>query len=304
VLTRGTDHLTMSGLLTQHIAVLQYEGARPSTISDRRRCILRLHDDLPHGVLYATSDQLQAWLGYEKWDQWTRYTYYSHLAGFYRWLKKAGLRDDNPMERIKRPKQPTPRPRPATDEQIQLALAAPEPVRTAALLAYYQGMRRAEIAGCCREHITEQQTLIPVAKGGEAQTVPTHPAVWAHVRDIPPSTDPRHPRYLITVRGRPISPDRLSDYVRRWAISVGIIDHTDPRRRKWGLHRLRHSFGTDLQRLNRDLRVTQECLRHKSVRSTQIYTAVTDDQRRAAVAMLPWIGHRPGVGRPVPDAED
>lgn len=269
----------MSDLLGQHIAVLEYEGARPSTIRGRRRCILRLHDDLPHGVLYATTEQLQAWLAYDRWDRWTRYTYYSHLAGFYAWLQSSGIRGDNPMEGIRRPKAPACVPRPASEDEIRLALGAPEPIRTAAMLAYYQGMRRSEITACCREHITEEVTVIPVAKGGEMQTVPTHPAVWEHVRDLPDGP-------VVTERGRPVSPDRLSVLVRRWAQRAGIAQPGD----RWGLHRLRHAFGTQVQRLGRDIRVTQECLRHRSIRSTQIYTQVTDEQRRAAIARLPWIG--------------
>ena len=289
--THRDDDRTMSDLLAQHIAVLEYEGARPSTIRGRRRCILRLHDDLPHGVLYATTEQLQAWLAYERWDRWTRYTYYSHLAGFYAWLQSIGVRPDNPMDGIRRPKAPDCIPRPATEEQVRAALAAPEPIRTAAMLAYYQGMRRSEITACCREHIGPEITLIPLAKGGQTQTVPTHPAVWEHVRDLPDGP-------VVTERGRPVSPDRLNTIVRRWAQRAGIAQPGD----RWGLHRLRHSFGTEIQRTTRDIRITQECLRHRSIRSTQIYTAVTDEQRRAAIAMLPRIEPRPGGVRPGPTA--
>lgn len=281
----------MSDLLDQHIAVLEYEGARPSTIRGRRRCILRLHEDLPYGVLYATTEQLQAWLAYERWDRWTKYTYYSHLAAFYRWLQSSGIRGDNPMDSIRRPKAPTCLPRPASEDEIRLALQAPEPIRTAAMLAYYQGMRRSEITACCREHITEEITVIPVAKGGERQTVPTHPVVWEHVRDLPDGP-------VVTERGRPVSPDRLNVIVRRWAQRAGIAQPGD----RWGLHRLRHAFGTHVQRATRDIRITQECLRHRSIRSTQIYTAVTDEQRRAAIAMLPRIEPRPGGVRPGPTA--
>jgi len=284
----------MSVLLEQHIAVLRAEGASEATIRERRRCLLRLHDDLPHGVLYACTEQLQAWLGYERWSAWTRYTYFGHITEFYRWLARSGLRPDDPTAEMRRPKAPACVPRPATEAEIRLALEAPEPIRTAAMLAYYMGLRRAEAARACREHITEDITLIPVAKGGDTQTIPTHPAVWEHVRDIPPSDDPRRPRRLILEDGKPVTPERLGVLVRRWASSVGL--------RGWGLHRLRHAFGTEIQRVTGDIRVTQECLRHRSIRSTQIYTQVTEEQRRAAIERLPWARHRPATTRPVPPA--
>src|SRR5690606_34343245 len=168
-------------------------------------------------------EQLQAWLGYEKWDRWTRYTYYSHLRAFYRWLQAIGVRRDSPMDAIRRPKTPASVPRPATEDQVRLALEAPEPIRTAAMLAYYQGMRRGEITRCCREHIGEEMIRIPIAKGGDVQTVPTHPAVWEHVRELPDG-------HLVAERGHPVTPDRLNTLVRRWARSVGIIVPDDPER--------------------------------------------------------------------------
>ena len=58
------------------------------------------------------------------------------------------------------------------------------------------------------------------------------------------------------------------------------------------MHRMRHWFGTMIQREFGDLRVTQECLRHANVSSTQIYTQVSDQQRVRAIdtLALPKVG--------------
>ena len=51
-------------------------------------------------------------------------------------------------------------------------------------------------------------------------------------------------------------------------------------------HRCRHTYGTSLLAAGANLRVVQELMRHESVTSTQIYTRVTADERREAVARL------------------
>lgn len=274
----------MSYLIDEYLLVLKAEGYSPSTIRDRGRCLRRLHQDLPHGILYACREQLQAWLAYERWSRWTRATYSGHVLAFYPWLLARGYLEDDPTSGMKRPRSPVGVPRPATDQQIAIAMQAPEPLLTAVLLARYQGMRRAEIAACHREHIAEEMTLIPVAKGGDAQTVPTHPVVWEHVRRRPdgPLVTDRH--------GLELGPAKLSAVAMRWFRRHGMPG--------FGLHQLRHRFGTDIQRQYRDIRVTQECLRHRSIASTQLYTAVTDNQRCAAVRLVGETGPdsaRPGL---------
>lgn len=292
MLTHGDHDHRMSYLIEEHITALRAQGASPDTIRSRRRCLLRLHDDLPHGIAYACREQIAEWLSYERWSAWTRYTYYGHVVEFFRWLTATGHLAEDPTAGMRRPRQPASRARPASDEEMAIALAAPEPILTAVLLAGYAGMRRSEIAGSHREHITEDVIIIPRAKGGDPQTVPCHPAIWEHVRDRPAGP-------LIVDHRGPVSRERLTAIVSRWARSVGLPELSgDPR---WGLHRLRHRYGTLIQREYRDLRVTQECLRHRSIASTQVYTQVTDEQRHAAIARLPW-RNRPGRIRPVPPA--
>jgi len=134
-------------------------------------------------------------------------------------------------------------------------------------------MRREEISAAEREDFTAEVTRIPVAKGGDPQVVPTHPYVWDHIRARAPG------RLLIGHRGKPISGHWLGLYARRAFDAVGL-----PRVH---LHRLRDRYGTVIQELYGDLRVTQECLRHASVATTEGYTKVTDARRRQAVARLP-----------------
>jgi len=271
-------------LIEDHLDYLSAEGMSPNTIRDRARCLRALNQDMPHGWAFAIREQLTAWLAYQKWSPATRHTYHGHLAGAYAWLHQAGHRPDNPMSGIKAPRVPRQQQPAATDEQLAVALTAPEPLLTAVILAAYGGLRRFEITGLHREHVTEETITILVAKGGDTETVPCHPAIWEHIRNRPggPLVD--------------LTPEQLSGRALKWFRRRGL--------HAFGLHHFRRRYGKLIQREHGDIRVTQECLRHKSVTTTaNHYTEVDESQRRAVVRALKWIGHLPDANRQVPPAQ-
>src|SRR6185369_12557208 len=154
-------YITMNSLIEQHLALLKAEGKSPATIRDRGRCLRRLHDDMPGGIVYACREQLQAWLDYDPWSVKTKLTYRSHVAAFFGWLVAEEIIEEDPTLRLPRPKLPRSLPHWASDEQLALALTAPEPLRTAVVLANWAGLRRAEATAANREHITEELLLVP-----------------------------------------------------------------------------------------------------------------------------------------------
>lgn len=52
------------------------------------------------------------------------------------------------------------------------------------------------------------------------------------------------------------------------------------------IHRCRHTYATRLLRAGVNIRVVQELMRHKSLASTQIYTAVDEVERRDGIDRL------------------
>lgn len=273
---RDHDRRMSDDLVALHIAHLRAGGKSPRTIESRRSVLGRLNDRLPFGLAFAATEQLEAWLaelGQTGRSRWTLSIYHYHVTRFYRWATEAGYLDGDPTALISRPRKPMSVPKPVTEDELVRALELPEPLRTAVVLAGWAGLRVSEIAACWRHHITQERILVPCGKGGDPGTVPTHPFVWTHVRD-------RGDGPLITDRhGSHVDGHWLTVHARKGLDRLGLDDVH--------LHRLRHWYGTMIQATLGDLRVTQECLRHRHVTSTQGYTKVTSGQRAAAVAALP-----------------
>lgn len=271
------NDLLMDDLIEDHLGVLAAEGKSINTITDRRRVLRRLQEDLPYGILAACREQLQAWLGYEKWSRRTRAVYAYHMFAFVDWLEDRGFfPNGKPTKGMRHPKRPRAVAKLVPAQVVEVALDAPEPLYTAVLLARYQGLRRCEAAACLREDVTERVTYVRDAKGGDPQTVPTHPAVWEHVKDRPPGP-------LVTRHGQPITADQLGHIALRYFRSRGLYG--------MGLHDLRRWFGREVyQRTGHNLRVTQQVLRHANISpALQVYLGVTEDETFEAVTAIPHV---------------
>lgn len=272
----------MTLLIERHVAWLRARAAH-ATVVKRQRLLRHASRHLPYGIERACEEEIAAYLG--RWTGWSRYTYDSHLRGFYGWAVRAGALTVHPMIDLPKPTSPEPEPRPMADEHTAILLAAPEPIPTVVLLGQLQGLRRAEIVGLCREDITEQTTFIRRAKGGRAEHVPTHPRVWAHLQARPVGEAVTlangtvvHP-VIYGHRGRPLLAESLGALWRKTCRQLGLPDDVK-------MHQDRHTFGTQLRRSTGDLLLTMKGLRHRNVQTTLIYTDVRSDEVAAAVRAL------------------
>jgi integrase/recombinase XerD len=261
----------MGYLIAEHARHLLAAGCSQVTIDSRTRLLWHLHDHLEYGLAFAATTQIEAFLASFAARGRKRATianYTMHLKGFYRWADLAGHLDGNPTLTMRQPRPPKPSPKPVTHAELEAALTrAPEPWRTAFALAYYEGLRAMEIAACYREYVTPDWLYVPNGKGGEPAAVPTHPYVWALIAPRPPG------RLFPTATPKTISMGAIREFRRLGLTGVHI-------------HRLRHTYATDLIEAGVDLRTVQECLRHASVATTQAYISVTSERKRAAVQLL------------------
>lgn len=267
----------MSDLVEAFLRYMRAGGYSTHTIGDRRKLLRRLDQQLPEGFFGASTEELEtALLPYRGW---TLCTYFTTIRAAFGWAVRTGRVDWDPTTDMARPRTPLADPHPWTEAQLAVALTMPRPWRTAVILAAFEGMRCGEIARLDREDVDEQGIWI-LRKGGRRQQLPTNlEMVWPEVANLPAGPVVRTPR------GARYNPTGLSVAVSAALGRVGLQGLT--------LHGGRHRFATmalrprDQGGAGADIRTVQELLGHRSLTSTQIYTAVTDRQRRNAVAALP-----------------
>lgn len=225
-----------------------------------------------------TSADLEAWLDAVPRGPRTRTNYLSCMTCFYRWAISAGHTDENPAAKIDRPRLPRSLPRPIGRTDLAVAVATATPmVRAWLCLAALAGLRCQEIAGITREDVWDQEEqpmlFVRDGKGGSERTVPLHPDALDALRQC------GMPRFgpIFRNNGRPYHPNRVSRIGNDHLHSLGIEST---------MHQLRHRFGTDVQALGKDIRVTQELMGHQSPQSTAIYTAVNPVHATAVVNLL------------------
>jgi integrase len=266
----------MATLVDQYLEWLRIRECSARTINDRRRILTIIDRELPEGIDRATADEIKEWLYRDTWSTWTRATYYGAIRGLFVWATNPAdpRLDYDPTALLPRPPARQCLPKPITNaELVTILTKAAEPYRTWALLGAYEGLRCMEIAGLDREHVTEETTTIARGKGGKPGIIPTHPAVWMAVQDLPSGP------VAVTKHGLRASAQYVSIQALLYFRTIGL--------RGVSMHRLRHWYGTELYRRTKDLRRTQELLRHSSPNSTMIYTLISDEERQEAIRALP-----------------
>lgn len=259
---------------------LRATGAAPGTIRTRLRSVSALlsHSRRDDPVQLTTEDVI-GWLA-DCHKAWTRRTYWYSAAAWFTWLVEQGLRSDNPMARIPRPRPPRSVPRPVPDAVVERLLSDPGSVRAYeyTVLAVLAGLRVGEVAKVHGQDVDRAaNTLFVLGKGGREAFLPLHPRIAMLARGKPSNdywfrgSDEGH------VQARSVS-HTLS----RALAAAGAPESTP--------HCLRHSYGTAILRRSHDLRLTQELMRHGSPASTAVYTEVSRRDKVAAISSLPWVG--------------
>jgi integrase/recombinase XerD len=246
-------------------------GAAEATQDVRLRVLRSLLRECD--LLTVSEADLSAWLGRPGLSQWTRHSYHAHVRSLFEWMRRTGVRPDDPSVDLRSPRRPEGMPRPLTQGQVSAVLAAAHgSVRTFVLLGLYAGLRAHEVAKIRGEDVTEA-SLFVLGKGGKAASLPTHPLIWAEAQDYP-----THGWWFPTwSRTGHITGSRVSGSTRELFRGLGI---------EGAHHRCRHTFGTNLLRAGNNIRVVQELMRHSSLATTERYLMVEDHERARAIASL------------------
>ena len=269
-----------AGLVDGYLEAEAGAGRSRTTLSTRRGQLSQLARDLRCAPDRVTEATLLRWLGHPDWSTETRRSRRNALVSFFRWAHRAGHLSADPAAELPVVRAAVPAPRPAPDAAWFAALAAADPrVRLMLRLAAEAGLRRAEIARVNTRDLAEGPggwQLRVLGKGSRVRVLPIsdelaglvaggaagHTAGKSAVGWLFPSSS--------TV-GAHLAPKTVGDLM-----AEALPDH-------WTAHTLRHRFATRAYRGSRNLRAVQSLLGHSSVATTERYTAVDDDEVRAAM---------------------
>lgn len=274
-----TTTLASAHIVARYVRWMRAKGSPPSTVRTIYHTLHLLSEHLRKSLLSATEQDLADWQ-IARSEQGvaasTLRTNIGYIRAFYRWAQLQGEIDRDPTVAFAAPRVRRYVPRPISEERLDELLRSSDE-HTAAILALaaFAGLRAMEIAKL-RWSDVEMDGPSPHlrvrGKGGHEAVVPISPKLSDYLAALPSHRGP----VIRRLDGKPghNTENNISGYANRFMRKCGIPDT---------LHALRHRFGTMVYRHGRDLRATQEALRHSSPAVTAVYAQVEQQAIRDAV---------------------
>lgn len=173
---------------------------------------------------------------------------------------------------IERPKQPRLLPHVLSKEEVKLILQAHSNIkhRTMLSLIYACGLRRSELLNLKLEDIDPLRGMLRVnqGKGKKDRLVPVGEKILALLDEYKKYEKPNLYLFEGQFRGEKYNERSLQQVLKQALDKSGI-------KKPVTLHWLRHSYATHLLESGTDLRFIQELLGHKSSKTTELYTHVS-----------------------------
>lgn len=212
----------------------------------------------------------------------------SALRTFYKYLRRVGRVNINPMEKVVAPKKKRPLPYFVRESDMDklLELTAEDRSfkgirnRLILMMFYETGIRRAELLGMTDANVDMIAKQVKVTgKRNKQRVVPFGEeleneidAYWAAREEL---LGQKHfPTFFVTEEGSAMSETQISRIVKENLSKVTTIKKRSP-------HVLRHSFATAMLNNNADLTSIQKLLGHESVATTEIYTHVSFEELKS-----------------------
>lgn len=176
-------------------------------------------------------------------------------------------------EQLERPRREHKLPNVLSKEEVAAILQAlvNQKHRTMLSLIYACGLRRSELLTLKPENVDSKRHLLMIlnAKGKKDRVVPISDKVITMLREYYKAYKPKIWLFEGQNEGEQYSESSLQEVLKHAIKMAGI-------RKPVTLHWLRHSYATHLLEAGTDLRYIQELLGHKSSKTTEIYTHVSE----------------------------
>lgn len=267
------------GTIAAYCSYLVAIGRSKTTRELRRVQINYLARSANRSPIEMTENELIQWFAIHKdWKPETRRSYRAAIRGFFAWAHKTKQIADNPASELPQVNVPRAVARPVPEPIFHEAVKTSD-ARTALMLrlAGELGLRRGEVA---RVHTRDLRytpsgaQLFVHGKGSRERLVPISADLAAKIAAGAGGHSPGEgdSGWLFpSVRGGHLK-----------APTVGTLC-SNALPEIWTMHKARHRFASKAYRGTRNIRAVQEMLGHANVAITERYTAVDDDEMRAAM---------------------
>ncbi len=188
---------------------------------------------------------------------------------FFREIVKGKL----DVESFKRPRSEHKLPNVLSKEEVKAILQAPVNVKHRCMLSliYACGLRRSELLRLEPRHVDSKRHMLIIlnSKGKKDRMVPISDRLIEMLREYYKTYRPEVFLFEGQYKGTQYSEQSLQSVLKQAVVRCRITKPVT-------LHWLRHSYATHLLESGTDLRYIQELLGHKSSKTTEIYTHVSE----------------------------
>jgi integrase/recombinase XerC len=249
-----------------------------------------LSTGLPEDPVSVTSGDIRAWIVSMLGNNYSAVSVHrkiSCLRVFYRYLRKEGIINNDPLEKVVLPKRKKTLPVFVEEDALSNLLDnidfgesfAGIRNRTIIELLYVTGMRRSELIGLkCNDVDLAGGSLKVTGKRNKQRIIPLFKTAvnrldeYIRIRDesVEPSSDGW---FFVTDKGNKLYDKYVYNVVNSYLAMVTTIEKKSP-------HILRHTFATHMLNRGADLNSIKELLGHANLSATQIYTHNTFEKLR------------------------
>lgn len=209
----------------------------------------------------------------------------SALRTYYKYLRRVGWVNINPMEKVVAPKKKRALPYVVRESEMDRLLELTAEDRTFVgirnrliLMMFYEtGVRRAELLGMTDASVdlTAKQVKV-TGKRNKQRIVPFGEELENEIKAYKMAREEalglrEFPALFVTEKGAAMNESQVTKLVRDYLSMVTTIKKRSP-------HVLRHSFATVMLNHKADLTSIQKLLGHESVATTEIYTHVSFEE--------------------------